>query len=137
MKIDIEKIYIVMEPYPAIEDFEEIFVDASRNLGDLYDLFNGGIDVNDIFGIYTDRESAFKDAEKLWQDLQNQKGFKPNKSQKQRFGDFIDELEILSNKHNIAIQSIGGVFVFEEPMIINYDPDETSGDLIASWKEPL
>ncbi|WP_255452771.1 hypothetical protein [Aquimarina sp. RZ0] len=44
---------------------------------------------------------------------------------------------MLSNKHNIAIQSIGGIYIFDEPMIISYDADETSGDLISNWIESL
>ncbi len=60
---------------------------------------------------------------------------KPNKNVKERFKEFVDELEMVSNKHNIAIQSIGGVYIFDVPMIISYNADETSGDLIADWDE--
>ncbi|WP_282037312.1 hypothetical protein, partial [Aquimarina algiphila] len=60
MKINTESIYIVMQPYPGIEDFEELFVDAERNLADLEDLFSGGIKAKDIFGLYTDKKSALK-----------------------------------------------------------------------------
>ncbi len=66
MKIDTEKLYFVMQPYPNIGDFEEIFVDAKRNLGDLDDVFSGGFGAENVYGIYTDRKSTFKDAEMLW-----------------------------------------------------------------------
>ncbi len=135
MKIDTEKLYFVMQPYPNIGDFEEIFVDAKRNLGDLDDLFSGGFGAENVYGIYTDRKSALKDAEMLWEKVLKEKNMKPNKNVKERFREFVDELEMVSNKHNIAIQSIGGVYIFDVPMIISYDADETSGDLISDWKE--
>ena len=86
--------------------------------------------------MYTDRKSALKDALELWENhlkLKNPDAIDDQK--KERFGEFVDELEMLSNKHNIAIQSIGGVYIFENPMRISYDADETSGDLISEWKE--
>ncbi len=137
MKIDTESLYIVMHPHPRTEDFEEIFVDAERNLADLKDLFSGGIEARDIFGIYTDRKSALKDALKLWEKVLKLEDVSANKNRKERFGEFVEELEMLSNKHNIAIESIGGVYIFKTPMIITYDPDETSGDLISTWEETI
>ena len=135
MKIDTEHLYIVMQPHPRTEDFEEIFVDAQRNLGDLKDLFSGDISASDIYGLYTDRKSALKDALKLWEGVLKTMETKAGDNKKGRFEEFVDELEMLSNKHHIAIESIGGVYIFDNPMIITYDPDETSGDLIASWEE--
>lgn len=139
MKIDTENMYFVMKPFPQVENFEELLVDTERNLADLEDLFSGGIEAKDIYGIYTDRKSALKDALTLWEDiLKNEEMEKMpiEDSRKIRFQDFVEELEMLSNKHNIAIQSIGGVYIFEDPQIINYDADETSGDLISNWREP-
>lgn len=135
MKIDTQNLYFVMKPYPNIGDFEEIFVDAERNLADLDDLFSGGFGSDNFYGIYTDRESALKDAEMLWENVLKEKNMKPNENVKERFREFVEELEMLSNKHNIAIQSIGGIFIFDDPMIISYDADETSGDLISNWEE--
>ena len=135
MKIDTENMYIVMQLYPQIEDFEEIFVDAERNLADLEDLFSGGMGANAIYGIYTDRKSSLKDAKILWQNVLHKKDGKPNKNKKERFGEFVEELKILSNKHNIAIEAIGGVYLFDVPAHITCDADPTSGDLIAKWKE--
>ncbi|WP_148639270.1 hypothetical protein [Aquimarina longa] len=135
MKIDMENIYIVMQPYPQIEDFEEIFIDAQRNLADLQDLFSGGIRADTIYGIYTDRKSALKDAKKLWNTILKEKGMSTNtENQRTRFQKFVTALEKLSNTHNIAIQSIGGVYIFDKPVDITYDADHTSGDLIATWE---
>ena len=95
-------------PYPNIVDFEEIFVDEKRNLGDLDDLFSGGIGSENFYGIYTNREPAFKDALKLWENIKKEKEMETTEDQrKKRFQEFVEELEMLSNKHNIAIESIG------------------------------
>ncbi len=56
-------------------------------------------------------------------------------SQKIRFGKFVKDLERISSKHGIAIQSVGGVYIFDDPIKITYDKDHTSGDLIPSWDE--
>ncbi|TSE03944.1 hypothetical protein FOF46_28175 [Aquimarina algiphila] len=132
MKINTESIYIVMQPYPGIEDFEELFVDAERNLADLEDLFSGGIKAKDIFGLYTDKKSALKDALKLWKEVTKEKT-PIDDNKKERFREFVTGLEKLSNTHNIAIAAVGGVYIFDEPQIITYDEDHTSGDLVAYW----
>ncbi|WP_271729087.1 hypothetical protein [Aquimarina algiphila] len=137
MKIDTESLYIVMQSHPKVTDFEELFFDAERNLADLNDLFSGGIGAEDIYGIYTDRKSALKDALNLWEQITSAKNDPMENNKKIRFQQFVGELEKLSNKYNVAIDSIGGVYIFDEPMEINYDPDETSGDLVSSWREPL
>ena len=36
-------------------------------------------------------------------------------SQKVRFQKFVKDLERISTKHGIAIQSVGGVYIFDEP----------------------
>ncbi|WP_256437868.1 hypothetical protein [Aquimarina sp. U1-2] len=38
-------------------------------------------------------------------------------------------------KHGIAIQAVGGVYIFDEPTKVIYDPDHTSGDLMPYWDE--
>lgn len=55
-------------------------------------------------------------------------------SQKVRFQRFVRDLERISTKHGIAIEAVGGVYIFDEPIKITYDKDHTSGDLIPHWE---
>lgn len=44
---------------------------------------------------------------------------------------FVAELEKLSVKYGVVIQSVGGVDIYDEKLKkVEYDCDETSGDLI-------
>ena len=49
----------------------------------------------------------------------------------QRYKNFCTELRKLSLKYDIAIQSVGGVFIYDEGYLVDikYDPDLDSGDL--------
>jgi len=52
-------------------------------------------------------------------------------TEQERFEAFTEELSKLSNKYGIAIQSVGGVRIFEEGELleVRYSNDSTSGDL--------
>lgn len=50
-------------------------------------------------------------------------------NQQQRFTQFTSELAKLSEKHGIAIQSIGGITIYDDPIDIQYTNDASSGDL--------
>lgn len=54
-------------------------------------------------------------------------------NRKVRFQKFVKDLERISTKHGIAIEAVGGVYIFDEPIKITYDKDHTSGDLIPHW----
>ncbi|MBR09460.1 MAG: hypothetical protein CMP48_17465 [Rickettsiales bacterium] len=56
-------------------------------------------------------------------------------SQKVRFRKFVKDLERISTENGIAIQSVGGVYIFDGPIKITYHKDHTSGDLLPSWDE--
>lgn len=50
---------------------------------------------------------------------------------KSNYENFVQELEKLSVKYGVVIQSVGGVDIYEETLKkVVYDCDETSGDLI-------
>ena len=51
-----------------------------------------------------------------------------------RFVDFCADLEKLSKKYGICVQSVGGVHIYGENELrqVRYDNDYTSGDLIYS-----
>jgi len=54
-----------------------------------------------------------------------------------KFQDFGDKLEKISNKYKIAINSIGGVNIFDKKIKkeIKYDCDYTSGDINFNLKD--
>ncbi|KAA1244535.1 hypothetical protein [Aquimarina sp. RZ0] len=86
MKVNTERLYLVKKPYPELLDFREIFVDAEFNLRDLEELFSRGFGSESLFGIYTNRETALKDAEMLWRDFVRQKKCIPINTEKNAFG---------------------------------------------------
>ena len=57
-----------------------------------------------------------------------------NQEQQKNFEKFTQELAKLSHKYDIAIQSVGGVYIGSKGELANiaYSDDSTSGDL--SWQ---
>ncbi|UZO81384.1 hypothetical protein NBT05_02665 [Aquimarina sp. ERC-38] len=136
MKINLNKLYIVYNP--GIQSGKaDVFNGKPTDITGLRYQFYRGLVADQVYGIYTTKASAQKAADRLRKTSPHTplEGNKPSKDKKERFREFIAGLEELSSKHGIAIQSIGGVLIFEYPIPIIYDEDHTSGDLIPNWEE--
>lgn len=134
MKIDPDNFYLVIKPHRKTTDFEEVFIEEQRNLTDLKNLFEI-YKTEDIHGIYNDPIEARTEADLLWRKhgmTSDNTAINPNNAER-RFSGFIKELTKISNKYQIAIQSTGGVSIFNDKEKIKYDEDHTSGDLNAYW----
>ena len=57
-------------------------------------------------------------------------GLKYKESYEERFVKFVEELEKLSRKYGICIQSVGGVYDLDGDTFLGYTKDPTSGDLM-------
>ncbi|WP_378182060.1 hypothetical protein [Aquimarina sp. SS2-1] len=137
MKLDLKKFYVVYKP-KAISEKVDVFSGYPNDINGLLNQFRGGLKTDMIYGVYSSKTSAQKDADALWnKHLKNRKEKKKisQLSNKERFKDFVAQLEVISSKTGIAIQTIGGVLIFDGPEEITYDNDHTSGDLIPKWKD--
>ena len=137
MKLDLKKFYVVYTP-EAISEKVDVFSGYPNDITGLFNQFRGGLKVDRIYGIYSTKTAAQKDADTLWNKHQKERKGKRKMTQlsnQERFKDFVKQLEIISSKTGIAIESIGGVYIFDGPEKISYDKDYTSGDLIPQWKD--
>ena len=53
------------------------------------------------------------------------------------YNQFITELTALTRKYGVAIQSVGGVYLADDPSEftnVRYDADITSGDLLPEFR---
>ena len=137
MKLDLKKFYVVYTP-DYISEKVDVFSGYPNDITGLFNQFRGGLKVDRIHGIYSTKTAAQKDADALWNKHLKERKEKRKTTQfsnQERFKDFVEQLEIISSKTGIAIESIGGVYIFDGPEEIAYDNDHTSGDLIPQWKD--
>ena len=137
MKLDLKKFYVVYTP-EDISEKVDVFSGYPNDITGLFNQFRGGLQVDRIYGIYSTKTAAQKDADTLWNKHLKERKEKRKTAQlsnQERFKDFVKQLEIISSKTGIAIESIGGVYIFDGPEEITYDNDHTSGDLISQWKD--
>ncbi len=115
MKLNLEKLYIVYKPDIHSEKVD-VFDGRPIDIFRLRSEFFGGLEADHVYGMYTSKAAAQKAADHLWKTSPFTKAreSKPSRDKKERFRDFISGLEELSSDHGIAIQSIGGVLIFEK-----------------------
>jgi hypothetical protein len=85
----------------------------------------GGISADEKQAIWNRLRSRYN-----WKDASAQPKFEARAGDQWKvpFANFCKELEALSKKYGVAVQSVGGV-TFGKIKSIKYDPDYTSGDL--------
>lgn len=132
MKIDLNKLYVVYKPTKSSE-MVDVFDGRPDSLEGLFNQVRGGLTFDMVHAIYTSKDGAKKEAEKIFADRAEVAENK--KSVKNRFQQFTKDLAKLSSKYGIAIQSTGGVYFFDNPVRVTYRDDHTSGDLDPHWEE--
>ena len=132
MKLDINRLYVVYKPSEHSEMLD-VFDGQPVSLEGLFSQVRGGLTIDMVHAIYTTKNGAKRETEKIFK---RERGVtENNKSIENRFQHFTKDLAELSSKYGIAIQSIGGVYFFDNPVRVTYREDHTSGDLDPSWEE--
>jgi hypothetical protein len=131
-----DEFFVVYKPTKDSEKVD-VFSGKPTTLQSLYNQFKGGLKLEMIYGVYTDKQEAQDEAEILEVlRLSMNNKLNPFKlGKEERFTLFIHAFEELSTKFGVIVTSTGGVIILNEKEDIHYVDDYTSGDMQIDYNK--